>query len=259
MIDTHTHLNHPDFTDDWEMILDRAQQADVNPLINVGYDLASSVRAVKQSEQSNGMVAAVGIHPHEASNHDETDLLAIGELCKRHPEIVAIGEIGLDFYRNLSPLHDQRQMFEDQLTLSQELILPVILHVRQAQSEAQKIVGKTSFASKPGVCHCFDGDVSDASNWLDLGFLIGITGLVTYKRSDNIRSVVSRIPKEHLLIETDCPYLTPVPHRGKRNEPANVHYVLEAIAEVRGENPEMLREQTSENAKRLFFNKDLET
>ena len=256
MIDTHTHLNHPDFNDDWEMVLERAQQANVNSLINVGYDLASSLRAVQQSEQSNGMVASVGIHPHEAANHDETDLFAVQELCRSHPEIVAIGEIGLDFYRNLSPLEDQRQIFEDQLKLSQEVSLPVILHVREAHSEAQKIIGKTAFTSNSGVCHCFDGEVSDVKKWLDLGFLIGITGLVTYKRSDNIRNAVLMVPKEKLLIETDCPYLTPVPHRGKRNEPVNVSYVLKTIAKVRGEDPEMLGEQTTENAKRLFFNKD---
>jgi TatD DNase family protein len=227
MIDSHCHLNLVDYSEDLEDVLDRAREAGVHGVLVPGIGLKECARAVEIAQRYPMVRAAVGIHPHEA--------LQWGELAESHlrawaerPEVVAIGEIGLDFYRDWSPFDAQRSAFAAQLQLARELDLPVIIHDRDAHEEVLAAVEAAGV--RRGQMHCFSGGPAEAERAVALGFHLSYTGTLTFGKGKADR-VLKRVPRERLLLETDGPYMTPVPHRGKRNEPAWVVHVAEALAE----------------------------
>nr|HID14313.1 TatD family deoxyribonuclease [Anaerolineae bacterium] len=270
LIDSHAHLDFPQFDADREAVIARAREAGLVAILNVGTDLASSRAAVRLAEKYDFIHAAVGVHPHDAKTVTRAVLDELRALA-RHPKVVAIGEIGLDYYRNLSPRPVQRRVFADQLALAAELRLPVVVHSREAHDDVLAVlrgwVGLPSgggaegrLASLPvggaeggcGVLHSYSAGPEHLEEVLELGFSIGIAGPVTFPRADRLRAVATAVPLERLLVETDCPYLTPRPYRGRRNEPAYVQYVAEAVARARGGSAERVAQTTADNARRLF-------
>ena len=249
LTDTHAHLDFPQFDSDREEAIERALAAGVGIIINVGADLASSRRAVALAEAHPQIYAAVGVHPHDAKTLTEEVLTELRELA-RHPQVVAIGEIGLDFYRDLSPRDVQRQAFERQLALARELDKPVIIHDREAHAEVMDTLRR--WQGLRGVLHCFSGGLEMARRAVELGFYISIAGPVTFKNARRLPEIVRQLPLERLLIETDCPYLAPHPHRGERNEPAYVRLVAEAVAEIKGLPLEEVARVTTANTQTLF-------
>jgi TatD DNase family protein len=253
LIDTHTHLDSPHFDGDRERVIKRATTAGIGTIVNVGADLASSQAAVALAEAYPQVYAAVGVHPHDAKTVTGKMLEELRALA-RHPKVVAIGEIGLDFYRDLSPRDQQRQAFQQQLALASEIEKPVIIHDREAHKEVMATLRQwvKSSPEPTGVLHCFSGDLAMAQEAIELGFYISIAGPVTFKNARRLRDLVRQLPLEKLLVETDCPYLTPHPHRGKRNEPAYVKLVAQEIARAQGVSLEETARTTSDNAQALF-------
>ena len=253
-IDTHCHLDFAPFDSDREEVLRRAFAADVTTLINPGADLESSRRAVKMAEHFPQVYAAIGVHPHDAVTLDETVLQELHHLV-HHPRVVAIGEIGLDYYRDLSPREQQRNAFEMQLALAATYRLPVIVHQRDAAQDVLSIVKswRAQHSYHPaGVFHAFSGDLAMAWQVIELGFYIGIAGPVTYINARKLPEILPRLPVEFLVVETDAPYLTPHPYRGQRNEPAYLPLVAHRVAELLRMPPETLATHLTDNARRLF-------
>ncbi|MCS7190907.1 MAG: TatD family hydrolase [Fimbriimonadales bacterium] len=248
--DTHCHLNHPDLYAEWQAVLFRAQQSGVQRLLLIGYDLDSSRRAVELAAQSDALYAAVGIHPHDALQCDATALSQLRALAQ-HPRVVAIGEIGLDFYRDLAPPQAQYEAFHAQMTLAGELGLPVVIHCRDAYEEL--LAQLEQYPTQRGVLHCFSGTAQQAQRGLALGYYLGIGGVVTFKSATTLREIVQTMPRERLLLETDAPYLAPHPYRGKRNEPAYLPLIAQQVASLWNEPLERISEQTEANADTLFF------
>ncbi|MBX6423076.1 TatD family hydrolase [Thermosulfurimonas sp. F29] len=247
LVDTHAHLNLPGYEDLPEVLL-RARREGLVSIVVVGIDLKTSHLALELAEKHPGFIfATAGIHPHEVRNLTEEGYRELESLLSR---VVALGEVGLDFAKEYSPRDLQREHFERQLAMARERGLPVVLHVREAYTEALTILKK--YLPLKAVFHCFAGTVEEARKALDLGCLLSVTGIVTFPRAENIREVVRFVPLEALMLETDCPFLTPVPFRGRRNEPAYVRYVCEKVAEVKGISTEECAWRTTENA-RVFF------
>jgi TatD DNase family protein len=255
LIDTHTHLDDTRYNSDREAMIARARGAGVTTMITIGCDLATSRAAISLAERYPFVYATVGVHPHEVRHigddwYDELRRLA------QHKKVVAYGEIGLDYHYNHSPPEEQRERFREQLVLARELNLPVVIHTREAQEDTIAILKEEKMSETGGVFHCFSGDAWLARDALDLGFYLSFSGIVTFHNATMLRDIAKTVPTDRLLIETDCPYLTPVPHRGKRNEPAYVKHVAGTLAELMsGDKPtpvEELGHVTSENARRLF-------
>jgi len=259
LIDSHAHLDFPHFDADREAVIERAREAGLVVILNVGTDLASSRAAVALAEKHDFIYAAVGVHPHDAKTVTRAVLENLRDLA-RHPRVVAIGEIGLDYYRDLSPRPVQRRAFADQLALAAQLGLPVVVHSREAHDDVMVALRKWRLASPPaggteggpGVLHSYSAGPERLEEVLALGFSIGISGPVTFPKAERLRTVAAAVPLERLLVETDCPYLTPVPYRGRRNEPAYVRYVAEAVARARGIPTEAMAQATADNARYLF-------
>lgn len=253
LIDSHCHLDQSQFDGDRQAVVERAKEGGVVCVINPGVDVPSSGAAVLLAQRYTSVRAAVGVHPHDAKTLDAAALDELKRLA-RSPSIVAIGEIGLDFYRDLSPRDVQRWAFQTQLELAADLGLPVIVHDREAHDDVLAIL-KDWHAQQlraAGVLHSFSGDTALAERALTLGFYIGVSGPVTFQNAHRLREVVRSVPIERLLIETDAPYLTPHPYRGRRNEPTYVRLVAQAVAEVRGLTLEEVAAQTGANASALF-------
>jgi len=253
LVDSHCHLDARHFEADRETVVVRAAESGVTHIVNPGVDLPSSRSAVKLAQQHECIYAAVGFHPHEAKALDADALEELKRLAAS-PKVVAMGEIGLDYYRDLSPRDVQRRAFETQLELAAELDLPVIIHDRDAHQDVLTILRdwRKSLDGRAGVMHSFSGDTMLAEQVLALGFSIGVSGPVTYSNAGRLRETVRAVPWERLLIETDAPYLTPHPHRGQRNEPAYVRWVAQAMADIRGQALEAVAARTSANARALF-------
>jgi TatD DNase family protein len=257
LVDTHCHLNMAIFEKDFDSVLDRAREAGITKILIPGIDLETSKLAIKLAGQHPGLYAAVGIHPHDAKKWKESSRSDLQELAS-HPEVVAIGEIGLDYYRNYSEPDLQQKVFREQLDLAGELGLPVIVHNRDAIEDVLSILVEwTSNLTKPlrnhtGVLHAFSSHSDSASKAIDMGFYIGIAGPITFRKAEALRDLVATLPMERILTETDAPYLTPEPHRGKRNEPGYVQFVADAIASTRQVDLDQAREQTAVNASVLF-------
>ncbi len=250
IFDTHVHLNLKEFEPDFSAVFQRARDAGVRYFLNVGIDFDHSRENVEFASKYENVYATVGLHPHDAQKFTEEGFREIKKLA-RHPKVKAIGEIGLDYFRNLSPKNIQQEVFAKFAAFARETDLPVVIHSREAYSDIYSILRQ--FGPKHrGLMHCFSGNKQDLENALDLGLHISIAGPVTYKKNDELRGLAKLVPQEKLLVETDAPFLPPEPFRGKRNEPAMIVETVKKIAEVRGVDFQTLSEQTTQNAKRLF-------
>lgn len=250
MIDSHAHLHMDAFDEDRNDVVNRAKEAGLTALITIGTSLADSERALETAVCYDFVYASVGVHPHEVKDMDVLTIDSLRGLARRE-KVVAIGEIGLDFYYLHSPKELQFDRFADQLDLSIELNLPVIIHDREAHRETMEFLAYRKGRLR-GVLHCFSGDMEMAVRCVDLGFYISIAGPVTYKKSEMLQTVAEKIPLEAMLVETDAPYLAPQPWRGKRNEPAWVVETARRVAELRGVSLAELEEATEQNTRRLF-------
>ncbi len=251
LVDSHAHLDFSNFNGDRDEVIRRAQSAGVKLILNVGFDLESSRKSIALAESYPLLYAAAGVHPHDAARVPAAYLDELAGMAA-HPRVVALGEMGLDFYRERSPRRVQRDVFRQQLQLAREKNLPVILHDREAHREIMQILEADGLPARGGVMHCFSGDMALAKRCLGLGLYISIAGPVTYPKSSHLGQVASRVPLEKLLLETDAPFLAPVPRRGKRNEPALVAYTAEKVAALRGTTPEKIGQACLDNARRLF-------
>jgi TatD DNase family protein len=251
LVDSHAHLIDEKFDRDREELIARTRAGGVALVINAGYDLDSSRRSAALAEKNDFVFAAVGIHPHDAAKVSGDYLDVLKELAAGD-KVVAIGETGLDYYRNLSPPVTQQRVFREQLALARKLDLPVVVHDRQSNGELLKILLNDGVGSAGGVMHCFSGSWEMARECIQMGLYISIAGVVTYPGSVSLKNLAARLPLECLLVETDCPYLTPVPYRGKRNEPLYVRLVVEEIARLRGMPAVELAQAVLQNTRQLF-------
>ncbi len=251
LIDTHAHLTDKAYGKDLEDCLRRAGDAGVGAIINVGFSLSNARKAVALAGAYPDLYATVGIHPHDAAAAPRGYLEDLQRLTA-NSRVVALGEMGLDFYRNISPPPVQERVFREQLQLAKAVDLPVVIHDRDAHRRVLEILTEEGVGEKRGVMHCFSGDMTLARKCMDLGLYISIAGPVTYKKAEELQEVAASCPREYLLLETDCPYLTPHPYRGKRNEPAHVALVCRQVAALRGETPAEVARYTTDNAVRLF-------
>ena len=251
LIDTHTHLDFPHFKKDRAEVLRRAEKAGVQYIVNVGSNLRSSIDSIELSKQYQHIYATVGIHPHDAKDLDQGVLEKLAELVKEK-KVVAVGEIGLDYHYEHSPRDIQREAFRKQLELALAVDLPVVIHSREAEQDTLRILREAGSSNLRGIMHCFSGSLAMAKNCLALGFFLAFGGVITFTNAVELRNVVKTVPLERILIETDCPYLTPHPHRGKRNEPAYVKLVAEQIVLIKGITLEEVAAITSENAGKIY-------
>lgn len=251
LIDSHAHLDMSDFVNDFSEVLERAEEQGVNTIINVGIDESSSRAAVLLADKYSQIYAAVGVHPHDAKNASEDIFPVLAQLAL-HPKVVAIGEMGLDYYRNLSPRLVQQKIFRQQIELSKELKKPVIIHDRDAHADTLKILKEHGAGRFGGVMHCYSGSWELAKEYLKMGFYISFAGPVTYGNARKLHEVARKMPLDRILVETDCPFLTPVPYRGKRNEPSYVIKTAEKIAQLKGINFVELAKHTTENTREVF-------
>jgi len=250
-IDTHLHLDDPRYEGDLKEVINRAREAGVEMMINVGTDLGGSQKSLELAGDYNFIYAAIGVHPHYVEAVDSNVLNELRRIGKEE-KVIAIGEIGLDYYRDLSPRDLQKKTFSKLLRLAKDLGLPVMIHCREAEEEILKILVEERIGEVGGVMHCFSGDIDLANRVLDLGMNISFAGQITYPNAENLRGVLKKVPVEKLLLETDAPYLAPQVQRGKRNEPAFIKYATEEIARVKEVKLEDLARITTDNAKKLF-------
>lgn len=253
LIDSHCHLDMESFKVDLNETLARAKSHGIHSIITIGIDEASSLAAIELAKHHPMLKATVGIHPHDAGQINEGTYARMRQLvAKNREQVVAYGEIGLDYAKNYSPKVVQLQTFKEQLLLAKELALPVIIHDRDAHDDCLALLQAAAPFPQGGVMHCFSGDAALAEKVLELGFYISIPGVVTFKNGRELQDTVARIPLESMLLETDGPFLAPVPWRGKRNEPAYLPYVAQKIAELKNTSIEAVAKQTSSNAQKLF-------
>ena len=249
-VDTHAHLQWRSFEKDKELVIKRAKKMGVFNIVNVGVDIENCYKAIELANQNKGLYATVGIHPHNASKLNENNVNVLRKLS-RNPKVVGIGEIGLDYYRLLSPREIQKQAFENQLSLASEQNLPVIIHNREAESDILMILSKFRGKIK-GIMHCFSGNIEFAKKSIQLGFLISFAGPITYSNSHSLHEVARWINQKDMLIETDCPWLAPKSVRGKRNEPSYLPQIAKKIADLKKINIKEVAQFTTENAQRIF-------
>lgn len=255
LVDSHAHVAEPEFEADRAAVLARAAAAGVTTIVCVGatgsVDTNAPAVALAGEHEGVRLVASVGIHPHAAATADAAAFETLRELARR-PGVVALGETGLDYYYDHSPRAAQLEAFARTSALARALAMPLVVHVRDAHADAVGVLRAQPPGPAGGVIHCFTGGASDVGPYLDLGLHLSISGIVTFRTADALREAARAIPLEHLLIETDSPYLAPVPNRGKRNEPAHVRLVAESLASLRGEPFDALAAATTANALRLF-------
>ncbi|TRO46070.1 TatD family deoxyribonuclease [Candidatus Bathyarchaeota archaeon] len=249
-VDTHAHLQWGSFDVDRKDVLERAREKRVTRIVNIGFDLAGCLKGVKLAENHKEFYATVGIHPHSANALNNEIVDKLRELAA-HPKVVAIGEIGLDYYRNLSPREAQRQAFEAQLALAQEIGLPVVIHDREAHDDILQALLRFKGKVK-GVMHCFSGNKEMAQQCMDLGFKIAFNGTITYPKNHELREIVEWIDLKSMLLETDCPWLAPQEVRGKRNEPSFLSMIAREIANLKRISVDYLAETTTRNAEEIL-------
>ena len=255
-IDSHAHIDGPEFDEDREEVIQRARDAGLSAILNVGTGDPHSgalERAVELAREYEDIYTAVGVHPHDARLFDDRAEQRLRELIKEGTRVIAWGEIGLDFHYDNSPRQVQMDVFRRQLHLARDANLPVIVHTREAEKETIDLL-KSEWAGSnlPGIMHCFSGSLALAEKAIELGFLISFSGIVTFKKADELRAVAHEVPLDRLLIETDCPFLSPIPFRGKRNEPAHVVEVAKCLAQLREVSLQDIARITTENFTRLF-------
>lgn len=255
-IDSHAHIDGPEYDADRDEVIERARAAGVNTILNIGTGdphCGSLERAVAVAEKYDGVYAAVGVHPHDAKLFDERAAELIRNLIRNHQRVIALGEIGLDYHYEHSPRMVQREVFIKQLHMAREEEVPVIIHSRAADDETVEILkAEWKNVTSGGIMHCFGGTPQMAKDVLELGFFVSFAGNVTFKKAENLREAARHVPLDRLLIETDCPYLTPVPFRGRRNEPARVVEVARCLAGLHGMTVNEIGQTTAKNFQRLF-------
>lgn len=251
LFDTHAHYDDERFELDRSDVIERAHRSGVSYIINAASDIKSCEEGIAFARKYEYMYAAVGVHPHEVGKLDENTLDRIGQLAKEE-KVVAIGEIGLDYYYDTAPREIQKHWFAQQINLARELQLPIIVHDRDAHQDSMNILKDNKANEVGGVFHCYSGSVEMAKELIDYNFYISVGGALTFKNAKKLVEVVRWVPMERLLIETDCPYLTPEPHRGKRNDSSYVRFVAEKMAQIKELSFEEVAEITLENAKKLF-------
>ena len=253
LIDSHAHIQGTEYTGDREAVIARAREAGVDKIITVGGagDMSSNAEAVALANVFPEIYATVGMHPHDAKDVGAEELERLRALTS-HPKVVAVGETGLDYYYSHSPHDVQRRVFRQFIHMARLADLPIVVHERDAAKDAAELLSAEGGGSLQGVIHCFTGNYEAARAYLDLGFYLSFTGIITFKNAEPLREVVRKVPLESMLVETDSPFLTPVPHRGKRNEPAYVRLVAETIATLKRLPLEKVADVTSENVCALF-------
>ncbi|HEV8586760.1 MAG TPA: TatD family hydrolase [Methylomirabilota bacterium] len=251
LFDTHAHLHFPDFDADRAEMMARARAAGVTRMLTIGTEVPTSHAAIALAESEPHVWAAVGVHPHDAAEADEASLGEIERLAGR-PRVVAVGEIGLDFFRDLSPRDTQARVFRHLIGVARRARKPVLVHCRDAHAEVLAILAEEHASEVGGIMHCFSGDVEVARRCLDLGLLVSLAGPVTYPNARALPEVARFVPADRLVIETDCPFLPPQGYRGKRNEPAYLALTAARVAELRSEPLDDFARRASDNARRLF-------
>lgn len=251
LFDTHAHYYDSQFDEDRKEAIERAFSSGVKYILNASSDVASSVENISMAQEYEDIYAAVGIHPHNVMDLNSNIISAISDFAT-YPKVVAIGEIGLDYFYDNSPREAQKLGFTKQIYLAVNLKLPIIIHDRDAHEDTMKIVREENAKRVGGVFHCFSGSVEMAREVLNNNFYISVGGPVTYKNANRLLEVVKYVPEDRLLLETDCPYLPPEPLRGKRNESANVRLVAERVAKIKGKTLSYITDITTSNAKTLF-------
>lgn len=251
LVDSHCHLDDSKFDDDREQVIERARAAGVKRMMAIGTgngppDLEVAVR---QADRYPFVFATIGVHPHDASKATPETFDRLRELA-RHPKVLAVGEIGLDYHYDFSPRETQRAVFEKQLGLAAEAGKPIVIHTREAWDDTLAVL-RASWRGA-GIMHCFTGDARQAGEALEIGFHLSFGGVLTFPKADAVREAARIAPDDRLLVETDCPYLAPIPHRGKRNEPAFMVETVRRLADVRGRTPEEIAQMTTSNFERLF-------
>lgn len=257
LIDTHAHLDMPRFDADRAAVIDRAREAGVLKIITIGIDIPSSLKAVELAQSDGGIFATVGIHPESAGNTTGQEIDALGRLAVQ-PRVVAIGEIGLDFYHDYASAEKQIEVFRRQLELASRLNLPVVIHSRKAEKELIPVLKEwlgSYPAEQPGIIHCFNEGFETAQIYLKMGFFISLGGYIGYPSAKGVRDVVKELPLEKLVLETDSPFLPPQSHRGQRNEPAYVVETAKELARIKGLSLEEVSRFTSQNARMVFSGK----
>ena len=252
LIDSHCHLDFPDFAGELDAVVERAQAAGVERMITIGTKVEKAARAAEIAERYDSVYFTVGTHPHEAAGEAAADFAAMRRFAA-HPKCVGIGEAGLDYHYNYAPPDVAKRVFRGQIALARELGLPLVIHTRDAEDDTAAILkdemGQGRFAA---LLHCFTSSRALAETALELGLMISFSGVVTFKKSEDLRDIARDVPLDRILVETDAPYLAPVPHRGKRNEPAFVAATARAVAEAKGVAFEALADATRANTLRLF-------
>ncbi len=249
LVDSHAHLCFPQFEVDRVQAIERADGAGVSRIVDVGTNLGRSRQAIDLAREYAGVYATVGVHPHDVADAPR-DLSPLRALLSE-PEVVAVGETGLDFYRDYAPRDLQERFFRAHIRMALDRDLPLVVHSRGAESRVLEVLGKEAESGVRAVLHCFGGTVDQARQAVERGYYLGFGGTVTFRKSDRL-AVVMSVPEDRLLLETDCPYLAPVPHRGRRNEPAYVRDIAEFLAKARGDSIDTLARVTTENAEAFF-------
>lgn len=251
IFETHAHYDDEAFDGVREELIERLPSCGISAVVNVGASLHSSKTTLELAKRHSHVFAAIGVHPDESKELSEEGLVWLREQA-RLPKTVAIGEIGLDYHWDNSPREVQQYWFRRQIALAKEVGLPIIIHSRDAAQDTMQIVKDTAAGNCGGVVHCYSYSVEQAKEYMDMGFFIGIGGVVTFKNAKKLKEVVQAAPLSKLVLETDSPYLAPVPHRGERNDSGNLHYVSEMIAQLKGVTPEDVERITYENALTLY-------
>jgi TatD DNase family protein len=253
LIDSHAHIQGKEYAGEAAAVIARAREAGVETIVTVGGagDMSSNAAAVALANSFPEVYATVGMHPHDAKGVGDEEMTGLKQLAADR-KVIAIGETGLDYYYDHSPRETQRQIFSRFIHLARETSLPIVVHEREAAREAAELLNSEGGGDLPGVIHCFTGDYEAAARYLDIGLNLSFAGIITFKNADALREVVRKVPLERILVETDSPYLTPVPHRGKRNEPAYVRLVAETIARIKNLSLEQVASVTTANTRTLF-------
>ena len=251
LIDSHAHLEMPEFRKDLEEVIQRAEESGVEYIFTVGTEGRDWKRALEIARSHPKIFAILGVHPHNAKEIDDRTYPALKELCLNE-KVRAYGEIGLDFFRNLSPREIQIKRFREQIALARELRLPIVIHDREAHQETLEILKSEKAEIYGGIIHCFSGDYRMAKECLDMGFYISVPGTITFKNAEEFQEIVKKLPLESLLVETDAPFLSPVPFRGKRNEPGFIRYTAQRVADLKKVPFEKVAEVTTANALTVF-------
>ena len=249
--DTHAHLFYPNFKDDLDEVLNRSKEKGIDNILIPATDIKTAKEVIVLTEKYDFLFGAVGVHPHDSKNWESSWIDEIRNLAA-HNKIKAIGEIGLDYYYDFSPVEKQKQAFRDQIELAIELNMPIIIHTRESEKDVDEIIESYKNDNLKAQFHCFDGDKNRVKRIIDLGHYISFTGNITFKKAEHLRELVTLVPLDRIMIETDSPFLTPVPNRGKRNEPSYVQYIAEKIAQIKNISLEEVSRATTYNAYKFF-------